>query len=130
MSNYKQTTADGTAYTRARTVLIHNDLEHKAIEFQEEDVAIMGDKTIRQQSGMVVEDFHEHNAATSFSLLDADGVDTGATVTYMEVYGILHSLYIHLATARDAEEAAQAAIAAEIAALEYAALQEQGLTGE
>jgi len=127
MSNYKETTADGTAYTRARTVLIHNDLEHKAIEFQEEDVAIMGDKTIRQQSGMVVEEFTSGNAATSFPVLDADGVDTGATVTYMEVYGILHSLYIHLATARDVEEAEQlAASAAAIAASQEAPTYEDG----
>ena len=109
MSNYRETTADGTAYTRARTVIIHNDLEHKAIEFQEEDIASIGGKVVRERGEAVVEGFDESNVATTFPILDADGIDTGTTASYMEVYGLLHSLYIHLATARDADVAAAVA---------------------
>lgn len=41
------------------------------------------------------------NLSTSFDLLDASGNATGATMTYQEVYGVMQSLYSHLAQQRD-----------------------------
>lgn len=124
MANYKETTASGTSYIRAHTVIINNDTSYKHIEFQEEKVVVLDDgETLGQRIGHVASEFTNENMMTAFPILDPEtGSETGASSTYVELYAALFSLYMHLAVERDvrvaAEEAAAEAAAAEEAAAE------------
>jgi hypothetical protein len=128
MPNYRETTASGTSYTRAHTAIINNGHDHKSIEFQEERVVVMDDgETIGKRIGHISADFTAETAATVFPILDPiTGLDTGATATYGEVYGLLFSVYMHMAAERDTYIAEQQA---EADALALAIAQEQGVAG-
>ena len=114
MSNYRETTASGTSYVRAHTVVLNNQPNYKGIEFVEEKLTTLGDgDVIRQGVGSIRESLTDENLGTAFAILNpATGEDTGTTSTYSDVYVLIHSLYMALATARD-EEAEAARIAAE-----------------
>ncbi len=117
MANYKETTLAGTAYIRANSVNVSNGETSKAISFQEEKVINLDDgEVIRKQVGQVWSSFTAENAQTAFPLLNPETgqplVDN-ATMTYEGVYMALYSLYLHLATERDAYVAQQAADAAQ-----------------
>lgn len=106
MANYKETNITGTKYRRAYQVTMHNGLNKpKYIRFSEEDVLLMDGETVHQQGPNISEPFTEENGGTSIPLLNPeDGVPTGETMTYQEIYGAIYSLYLHLASIRDAEE--------------------------
>jgi len=120
MANYKETTASGTSYIRAHTVIINNDTSYKHIEFQEEKVVVLDDgETLGQRIGHVASEFTNENMMTAFPILDPEtGSETGASSTYVELYAALFSLYMHLAVERDVRVAAEEAAAAEAAAAE------------
>ena len=115
MANYKETTASGTSYIRAHTVIINNDTSYKHIEFQEEKVVVLDDgETLGQRIGHVASEFTNENMMTAFPILDPEtGSETGASSTYVELYAALFSLYMHLAVERDVRVAAEEAAAAE-----------------
>lgn len=101
MANYKETTGSGTAWKRARQVLISNDLNNpeKTILFFEEDVATIGDKQIKADSRLIQTVF---DPEASISLRDpTTGEYTGNTVSQYLVYQALYSLYLNLAEAQD-----------------------------
>ncbi len=103
MTDYKQTTLAGTAYTRANAVTVANPLTGvKAINFFEEQVVNLGDEVMLRPQGGFQEPFTDDNAGTEFPLLNPqDSTPLGATATYTELYVMLHSLYLHLAKRRD-----------------------------
>ena len=105
MPNYRETTASGTSYTRAHTVIINNDLHFKNIEFQEERVFVLDDgETLNQRQGHLDCEFTAETAATTFPVINPEtGTDTGATASYGEVYALLFSVYMHMAAERDSE---------------------------
>lgn len=108
MSNYKEATVAGTAYVRAGKVLVENGLNEKRISFFEEDVVITSDgRTIASDvPGRVSRELTLENMGESFAVLDpVTGAGTGLTATFGEVYATLYSLYLYLATQRDALEA-------------------------
>lgn len=111
MANYQETTLAGTAYTRANGVQVSNGETSKSISFQEERVINLDDgEVIRKPAGQVWSPFTAENALTEFALLDpTTGADTGATMTYQDLYVALYSLYLHLAAERDAYVAEEAA---------------------
>jgi hypothetical protein len=115
MSDYKQTTLAGTAYTRACAISIANPLTGvKAINFSEEQIVNLGDETIIRPQGGFQEPFTAENAGTEFALINpVDGTPLGATATYQQIYVMMHSLYFHLATLRDVAVAEAAAMAAQ-----------------
>lgn len=119
MANYKETTLAGTSYVRSDTVTINNGIESKSITFNETEVINLDNgETSSRSAGSVSEAFNPENALTEISLLNPEtGADTGATMTYQDLYVAIYSLYFKLALERDAFEAEQLA-AAEAAAAE------------
>jgi len=105
MSNYNEQEVAGTSYTRAFSVVVHNGLEKKSIQFEEEKVIVLGDDQIsRELCGMVFEAFNAENAGTEIELRDpATGELLSSTMTYQDIYVGLYSLYLQLALARDAQ---------------------------
>ena len=108
MSDYKETTLSGTAYTRASQVVIANPLNGvKAVSFMEEQVVNLGDEQLIRPQGGIQEPFTTENVTTEFQLLNpADSTPLGLTMTYQQVYVALHSLYFHVAKKRDEARAA------------------------
>jgi hypothetical protein len=112
MSNkYRETALSGSSYIRCDAISITNGQENKRIKFNESEVITLEDGRVTTKSvGSVGEFFSEENADTTFSVLNpADNSDTGATMSYQDLYLGLYSLYLHLATERDAAQEAAAA---------------------
>ena len=103
MPNYKSTTVGGDAWTRCHTVTIRNPLAGvPRIEFAEEQVIAIGDKTLHQWTDCVNKDFASDG---TFPLLDpTTNATTGATMTHAQLYVALYSLYMQTAAERDAQE--------------------------
>lgn len=107
MANYQETTVSGESYVRCNYVKINNGMTSKIISFQEEKIINLEDETITKNVGSVSEEFKAENAQTAFPMLNPETgqpVD-GASMTYEGVYTALYSLYLHLATERDAAAA-------------------------
>lgn len=101
MSNYKETTETGTAWRRARQVLIKNDYDspQKTIIFTEEDIVSIGDRVIKTDAGMLVATYAPENL---ISLRDPNtGEKTGNVILQSLVYQALYSLYLETAENRD-----------------------------
>lgn len=103
MSNYKQSTVTGDSWVRATRVVIENGIGGTpAVSFIEEQVINLPGEVITRSAGNIAEPFTVENAAEAFDLLHPE---TGAVIgsaTYQDVYVMLHSLYMHVATKRDA----------------------------
>lgn len=107
MPDYKQTTINGTTWQRAWRVECENPLQgQRKITFHEEQVLNAGNQQIRTPAGSVSVQFDLLNALTTFPLLDPDTGAQVGTATYAQVYRMLHSLYIHTAAQRDAQQLA------------------------
>lgn len=72
----------------------------------EEQVVNLEGESIQRQRGGVQEPFTAENAGEEFQLINPEtGEQLGATASYQETYVMMHSLYLHLATKRDALQA-------------------------
>lgn len=108
MPDYKQTSISGTSWQRAWRVECENPLQgQRQITFHEEQVLNAAGQAIRTPAGSVSVQFDLQNALTTFPLLDPDTGAQLGTATYAQVYRMLHSLYIHAATQRDAQQLAR-----------------------
>lgn len=102
MADYKEQTGVGTSWMRASRVIADNAEDYRMIRFEEETVFVGPDgKRLTAPSGGVTEYFNDDTASEAFALRDADGVPTGETATYADVYCMLLSLYYHVALKRD-----------------------------
>lgn len=104
MANYKQTTVAGESWVRARCVVIANELgQTPVIDFREEKVTQLADgSVIKQHLDHLVKELPPESFETVFNVLDpVTGAVTG-TAKFQDVYILLHSLYYHFATERDA----------------------------
>lgn len=107
MPDYKQTTISGTSWQRAWRVECENPLDgQRQITFHEEQVLNAAGQTVRTPAGSVSVRFDLQNALATFPLLDPDTGAQLGTATYAQVYRMLHSLYTHAATQRDAQQLA------------------------
>lgn len=105
MTIYRETTQPCTSYVRASSVMCMNVLDdEKRIQFSEETVFVLPDgSTARAHYGDCSALLTADNASTRFALRDpVSGDPTGATMSYMDVYTALMSLYYHVAQERDA----------------------------
>ena len=102
MANYQQADVTGASWVRANRIVIENPLDGVPnIQFAEEKAVLIGTDMLRSPFGAVTENLT--NPATSFPILNPmTGEDTGTTATHGDIYVLLHSLYINLATKRDA----------------------------
>ena len=107
MTDYKQTTINGTSWQRSWRVECENPLQgQRKITFHEEQVLNAGDQQIRTPAGSCSLPFNESSAGTEFDLLNPDTGEVIGTSTYAQAYVLLHSLYMHSAAERDALAAA------------------------
>jgi len=102
--NYQQSNITGESWKRAYRVIINNEYQSiPRIEFFEEKVVNIEGSIIKQNDGSVAEQFTEANATETFDIKDEEG-NVIDTKTYLEVYSLLQSLYLHLAAKRDATQ--------------------------
>ena len=105
MPNYKESNVSGTSWQRAYMVQINNPYQQiPSIDFFEEEIISVGDKTIAHYTGEIKENFDD--PSVTFDLINPiDGTVIGQS-NYQQVYVILSSLYMALAAKRDQQLAA------------------------
>ena len=101
MADYKQATVSGTLWQRASQIIFNNPINGMpGVEFQEEQAVTVGDQTITNKVGNLHANFD--NPMGTFNLINPmDGTVIG-TAHYQDVYVMVYSLYLDLATKRDA----------------------------
>lgn len=111
MANYKETQITATKYQRAKMAMIINEKgENPKVAFTEEQIVLLDDGTfVKNDCGRIQEELTVDNATEQFDILNDDGTVAGQS-TYQDVYKLLSSLYIHMATKRDANNIAQPVI--------------------
>lgn len=100
--NYRETTGSATSWRRASAVSITNPLnnvQNATITFTEEDVIQKGVNILTTPAGGITAQFSE---VSSFNLLNPTTGAVVGSMTPAELYAILYSLYIKVATDRDA----------------------------
>jgi hypothetical protein len=103
MASYQESTVTGTAWKRCNKIEIRNPYQGQklAIFLEEELTSLANGKIIQEPSTNIQEPFADPTKIVE--LVDpTTGTPLGNTVTYQEIYVILHSLYIQLADERDA----------------------------
>lgn len=104
MADYQETSVAGTSYKRANEVFISNPLNGpKSIRFSEELVVNLVTTTQRVPAGVVEQLLTDANKLTGVKILDPT---TGAELfqlTYEQIYCVLYSLYLKVATDRDTD---------------------------
>lgn len=107
MADYKESTITGKSWQRCYRVVINNPYnEQKTIAFLEEELVQIGGKTVTTLLPSLDEVFNDPSKV--INIVDPQtNVPTGTTITYGEVYAILHSAYIQNALARDAAASPQ-----------------------
>lgn len=101
MAEYKESSITGRKRMRSYRVIASNPASGaRSIQFDEEWLTELDDgRYINEPSGSIRRDFSA--PGTEFDLVHPE---TGAVIgsaTYLNVYMLLHSLYMHLATERD-----------------------------
>lgn len=103
MANYKETNISGTSWIRCKQIEISNPLPstaQKVVFFYEEKVVNIDGVSTTLPQGSCRKVFDP--VAGSITMLDpVTGNPTGSTVSHLELYNILYSLYIQTATERD-----------------------------
>ncbi len=100
MAQYQEQTGQGQIWQRCYSIAVDNPLGGQAtITFNEEKVLSMGDQVVKTPHTMCRKKF---NAQMTFPLRNPQTGDlTGQTMTHLELYNILYSLYMHTAQQRD-----------------------------
>lgn len=101
MANYNETSAQGTAWKRCHKIIIDNPLGGTpSIRFFEQDVVVIGDKTIAADSSTCTSEF---SADKPILMADTETleIDPNNSVTQGDLYAILFSLYMAVAKSRD-----------------------------
>jgi hypothetical protein len=108
MADYRETVAEALAWRRAKGVTLDNPLTGaKTVTFTEEDVVTLNGTTFNQPVTPVGAVRVEFNPEGVFPLVNpATGDEIGQTANHIDLYVMLHSLYIHLAKQRDVTHAA------------------------
>lgn len=118
MAKYNQSSIAGETWTRAFNIGISNPYpDNNPFARVPPPSIFFGEETVcKLQDGSVIraplnhpnviffakEEFTANTADLSFPILNSDGVDTGKTATFSDVYEILSSLYVFAANRRDA----------------------------
>ena len=101
MANYKEENISGTKWTRCNKLVINNPyLGDKIINFFEEEITEINGSYINNKADGINLIFNDPSKIINI-INSTTGVSTGNTITFGEIYEILHSLYIQLATERD-----------------------------
>ncbi len=105
MADYKESLISGKKWQRCNRIQIENPYNgSKYINMVEEEIADIGDGImVNTPKGNIIEPFADPAAVVNL-INPETGESLGSTVTYQDIYVILHSLYIQLATQRDAAQ--------------------------
>lgn len=102
MANYKESNVTGVTWQRCNRIDIRNPYEEPkfAVFLEEEVTELANGKTVKTPVGQILGEFTE--PSTVVNLINPETGDSlNSSVTYQDIYVILHSLYIKLATERD-----------------------------
>lgn len=102
--NYNESSVAGSEYTRCKQITIYNPLGGQPmVEFAEERATLLAGRTITENAaGLRV----PVDPAEIIELINPEtGEQLGSSVTHMQIYVMLFSLYIAKAQARDAKAA-------------------------
>lgn len=110
MPDYREQAAQAVTWRRASCVTIRNPLRGQGVPrigFEEQDAIRVGERVIAHHVMGGPEGLSaEFDPAAAFPLLDPlTGEASGQQMTHQQFYVAVHSLYMHLAAARDAAEA-------------------------
>jgi len=90
----RETTLTATKYLRCKRITIDNPSPTAlpTVRFESEEIILLPDgKTVNEDKGIIHGPF---NPTESFAILNPDTFEpTGATMTHMELYAIMVSLY-------------------------------------
>ena len=101
MPNYRQVDVQGTSWQRSYSVRIDNKLgEIPSICFSEEEVVNFGEQFVTRHVGQLVELFDD--PTKTFNLTNPETGEVVGVASYQDAYVMLSSLYLYLATKRDA----------------------------
>jgi hypothetical protein len=103
MANYKENSITGVTWQRCHRIDIRNPHEEpKFAVFLEEEITDLGNgKIVKSPVGQILADFTDPSAIVNL-INPETGDSLNSSVTYQDIYVILYSLYIKLATERDA----------------------------
>lgn len=101
MADYKETTIAGNKWTRCVKLTVDNPYQGApGIVLSEEDVVLVGGTPVKFPSANIHVPFVPTDTV---DLYDPTTLQkTGASLTHMEIYGILFSIYLDSAMKRDA----------------------------
>lgn len=100
MPNYKEVSGTGQIWRRCHQATIYNqEGREKAIVFEEQDVAQIGDRKVSTRVGEVVAKFDPNGYLPLYDPETGDSL--GKTITHKEIYTALYSLYLRTAQDRD-----------------------------
>lgn len=102
MANYKESNISGVTWQRCHRIDIRNPYEETkfAVFLEEEVTELESGKIVKSPVGQILAEFTD--PTVSVDLINPETGDLlGSSVTYQDIYVILHSLYIKLATERD-----------------------------
>lgn len=101
MANYKEQVLTGQKWVRSNRVTINHPYGGGSqIHFGEEEITLLSDgKTINTPLTGLTQPFDD--PAVQFDLRNPETNEVIGSVTYADVYVMLYSLYIALATTRD-----------------------------
>ncbi len=99
--NYREQQTTGTTWRRCHEVTLFNPLGGPQFaRFSEQDASAVGSKTLTTNAGYLDRPF---DPAGEFPLLDpATGLPSGQVMSHAALYLALFSLYMQVATERDA----------------------------
>ena len=103
MANYKESSVAGITWQRCHRIDIRNPYEEPkfAVFVEEEVTELENGKVVKSPVGQILADFTD--PSTIVNLINPETGDSlNSSVTYQDIYVILYSLYIKLATERDA----------------------------
>lgn len=101
MANYNETTATGVSWQRCHRVTVENSLDSTpSVLMFEEEVVEINNKRYNTLLGLIQKPFDPVNGVIQLRNPET-GELTGTSVSHLELYTILYSLYIQSALERD-----------------------------
>lgn len=100
MAQYQEQTGQGQIWQRCYSIMVENPLGGPAtVTFNEEKVMAIGEEVVKTPFTICRKKF---NPQMTFELRNPQtGETTGQSMTHLELYKILYSLYMHTALQRD-----------------------------
>lgn len=102
MANYQESTVTGTTWKRCNKIEVRNPYQgQKLAIFLEEEITSLANGRLLQEPTTNIQEAFSDPAKIVDLINPETGESLNNSVTYQEIYIILHSLYMKLATERD-----------------------------